>query len=240
MAIGLPLGAVVLAAGEGRRLRPLTERWAKPVLPIDGKPIIATLLRELAAAGLEHVTVVTGHLAHQVEQLVGDGTSFGVSVRFVRQPQPDGSADALRCALDGGAKPPLVLTAADTVYTAGDVALFAESFRASRAAGAIGARRGLVPTPHKPGMRIAAGRVEHVYDLDPTLPFTSTPLWALAPALASYLDGLPGPPFELKDAYQRAIDSGDEVRAFELGATRDLTDPIDLAEENFPYLGALA
>ena len=40
-----------MAAGEGRRLRPLTERWPKPVLPIDGRPVIGTLLRELAAAG---------------------------------------------------------------------------------------------------------------------------------------------------------------------------------------------
>ena len=42
-----------MAAGEGRRLRPLTERWAKPVLPIDGRPVLESLLRELAAAGTE-------------------------------------------------------------------------------------------------------------------------------------------------------------------------------------------
>ena len=46
------MDAVVMAAGEGCRLRPLTEQWPKPVLPIDGRPVIATLLRELAAAGL--------------------------------------------------------------------------------------------------------------------------------------------------------------------------------------------
>ena len=40
-----------MAAGEGRRLRPLTERYAKPVLPIDGRPVIVTLLHELRAAG---------------------------------------------------------------------------------------------------------------------------------------------------------------------------------------------
>jgi glucose-1-phosphate thymidylyltransferase len=45
--------AVVMAAGEGKRLRPLTERWPKPVLPIDGRPVIGTLLRELVAAGVE-------------------------------------------------------------------------------------------------------------------------------------------------------------------------------------------
>ena len=42
-----------MAAGEGRRLRPVTERWPKPILPIDGKPVVAMLLRELAAAGIE-------------------------------------------------------------------------------------------------------------------------------------------------------------------------------------------
>jgi len=59
-----------MAAGEGRRLRPITERWPKPVLPIDGKPVIVTLLNELAEAGCERAWVVTGHLAEQVEELV--------------------------------------------------------------------------------------------------------------------------------------------------------------------------
>ena len=44
-----PLHAVVMAAGEGRRLRPITERWPKPVLPIDGKPVVVTLVHDLAA-----------------------------------------------------------------------------------------------------------------------------------------------------------------------------------------------
>ena len=56
---------VVIAAGLGTRLRPLTERYAKPVLPIDGKPEIALLLRELAEAGFDAVTVVIGHPANR-------------------------------------------------------------------------------------------------------------------------------------------------------------------------------
>ena len=47
----MTLPAVVIAAGVGSRLRPLTERYAKPLLPVDGKPVLALLLRELAAAG---------------------------------------------------------------------------------------------------------------------------------------------------------------------------------------------
>lgn len=225
-----------MAAGEGRRLRPLTERWAKPVLPIDGRPVIATLLRGLAEAGVTRATVVTGHLAEQVESLVGDGAAFGLEIRFARQPRPDGSADAVRRALEAGATPPAVVSAADTVYAAGDLARFVDTFSGSRAAGAIGARRGHAPTPEKPGMRVEDGRVVAVYDLDERLPLTSAPLWALGPELVPYLSDLPGPPWELKDTYQRAIDDGLAIAAVEMGKTRDLTDPLDLVEENFPYL----
>src|SRR5205085_2830241 len=86
---------VVMAAGEGRRMRPISERWPKPVLPIDGRPVIGTLLRTVAEAGVERATVVTGHLAEQVEALVGDGAAFGLAVSSVHQPEPLGSADAM-------------------------------------------------------------------------------------------------------------------------------------------------
>ena len=225
-----------MAAGEGRRLRPLTERWPKPVLPIDGRPVLATLLREIAAAGVERVTVVSGHFAEQVESLAGDGGAFGVRITYARQPQPDGSADATSRALAAGASPPALITAADTQYAPGDVARFVERFECSDAAGAIAARRGFVPTPAKPGLRVDGTRVVSVYDTDPELPLTTAPLWALRDKLVPYLDALPGPPWELKDAYQRAVDEGVPVESIEIGKTRDLTDPLDLVEENFPYL----
>src|SRR5256885_3288720 len=108
--------AVVMAAGEGRRMRPISERWPKPVLPIDGRPVIGTLLRDLAAVGIERATVVTGHLAAQVESFVGDGAAFGLAVSFVHQPEPLGSADAVLRALHAGAALPVVVTAADTIF----------------------------------------------------------------------------------------------------------------------------
>ena len=117
-----------MAAGLGTRLRPLTNRWPKPVLPIDGRPVIAMLLRELAAAECGRAWIVTGHLAEQVEALVGDGSAFGIPVRFVRQPGVLGSADAVQRALDDGAEPPALVSAADTVFPAGDVARFAAEF----------------------------------------------------------------------------------------------------------------
>src|SRR5919198_3574896 len=167
---------VVMAAGEGRRMRPLTERWPKPVLPIDGRPVIAALARQLASAGLTRVTVVTGHLAEHVEALLGDGSAFGLELRYARQPSPEGSADAVRRALAVGAAPPLITTAADTLFRAGDVRLFADEFARSEGSVAIAVR-----------------------------PDGSwAPLWGLSEAVTRVLDDLSGPPYELLQAVERA------------------------------------
>jgi NDP-sugar pyrophosphorylase family protein len=231
------MDAVVMAAGEGSRLRPLTELWPKPVLPIDGRPVVATLLRELAAAGTRRVFVVTGHLAEQVEELVGDGSGFGLEVRFVRQPGVLGSADTVVRALAAGAEPPLLVTAADTVYSPGDVGRFSEAFTASGAAGAIAGRRDPPPVPaHRDGLRVVNGLVEKVVDDDPANELGSAPLWALGAELLPLLDRLPGPPFQLADVFARALELKHAIAGIEIGKTRDLTFPVDLLKENFPYL----
>jgi NDP-sugar pyrophosphorylase family protein len=231
--------AVVMAAGEGRRMRPLTERWAKSVLPVDGKPVIGTLLRELAGAGIERAIVVTGHLAEQVEALVGDGSAFGVAVSYVRQPEPAGSADVVLRAVRAGARPPLLVVAADTVFAAGDVRRFVDA--AAGAAGAVAVRRDPPPSPpHRWPVRILDGRVERVLDDDLENPLAGAPLWVVGPEVARFLDPLPGSaPFELATVFQLAIDSGAAVAGIEIGTTRDLTAPLDLVRENFPYLEAL-
>jgi hypothetical protein len=61
------------------------------------------------------------------------------------------------------------------------------------------------------------------------------PLWGLSGEID--LTELPGPPYELAVAFQRAIDAGKPIAAIEIGPTRHLTDPYDLVHENFPYLG---
>jgi NDP-sugar pyrophosphorylase family protein len=215
--------AIVMAAGEGRRVRPLTEHWPKPILPIDGRAVIATLVRQLADEGIGPVTVVTGHLAEQVEELLA-----GLDVRFARQPEPHGSADAVRKALGGGAELPALVSAADTVFRPGDVSAFAERFAESGAAGALAYRR----HSGKVGVRVEDGLLRAFEE--PAAPFSSAPLWALTSEID--LEGLPGPPFELRVAFQRAMDAGRTIAAVEIGPTRDLTETADLVRENFPYL----
>jgi dTDP-glucose pyrophosphorylase len=229
--------AVVMAAGIGSRLRPLTEHYAKAVLPIDGVPVLPRLLRELAAGGCPSVTIVTGHLAEQVEHLAGDGSAFGVPVAFARQQRPDGSADAVATAR---ASAPYLVVAADTLFTVGDVGRFAAEFAASGAAGALALRRRQADEPARNGVLARDGFVERLLVDDPASRFTGAPLWGVAAPVAAIIETLPGrPPFELGAAFQQAIDAGEQVAAIEIGPTRDLTAPVDLLLENFPYLGDL-
>ena len=217
-----------MAAGEGTRLRPFTGRWPKPILPIDGVPVVVTLVHELAAAGCEPIVIVVGHLREQVEALV---RPLPYELRFVVQPEPLGSADAVARA---EAAPPFVATAADTRYAAGDVARFVAE--AVTADGAIAVRR----QPGRPDhtrLLVEHGRVRRMNA--PAAPggFTGAPLWFLGAAVERRLRPLPGrPPHELGDVFQLAIDAGANVSAIQIRRTRDLTTPADLVRENFPYL----
>jgi NDP-sugar pyrophosphorylase family protein len=224
----------VIAAGVGSRMRPLTERYAKPLLPIDGRPVLATLLRELAAAGCPRVTLVTGHLAEQVERFAGDGSAWGIPLQTVRQRRPDGSADAVATA---AATAPYLVLGADTVFAPGEVGRFAAAFSSSGAAGALAVRRRRPDEPRRNGVEVESGLVRTLRAAES--PLAGAPLWAVGPAVAALVASLPGEaPFELATAFQQAIDAGERVAGIEIGPTRDLTEPADLLLENFPYLQA--
>ena len=219
-----------MAAGEGRRLRPLTHAWPKPLLPVAGRPVIAMILRDLASSGFEQVTVVIGHLGEQVEALLGDGSGFGLRVRYARQPQPFGSADAVRCALEAGARPPLLVLAADTLFASGDLSRVAQL--PEDTAAALGVRRSA--DPEKTPVTVLSGRVTAIGEGEGEL--RAAPLWVLGEEIVASLPDLPGPPFELADAVRKAISAGKEILTVELGPTRDLTRPEDVIAHNFPYL----
>ena len=74
--------AMVLAAGFGNRLRPLTDHTPKPLLPIGGKPMIVHHLEKLAAAGFKEVVINLGHLGHKIPEALGDGSSWGLSIAY--------------------------------------------------------------------------------------------------------------------------------------------------------------
>lgn len=105
--------AMLLAAGRGERLRPLTDRTPKALVPVGGKPLIAWHLERLAASGCREAVINVSHLAQQIVDFVGDGKRFGVRVAYSREAEPLETAGGIAQALPLLGEAPFLLVNAD-------------------------------------------------------------------------------------------------------------------------------
>jgi len=242
--------AVVLAAGQGSRLRPLTDAVPKPLLPIDGRPVVARVLDQLAAAGVTHAMVVVGYAGAVLQDFLERSVPGEQWPRltFATQEERLGSAHALQCALAAGL-PPVnsLMAAADTWWRTEDVVRVADTFRAEGPAAVMGLRRWPVAQlPHRSVVNVDDElRVQTVVEKPElsTLPgatgLSGSPIYAFAAPLWERVRAVHAPPGEIRElatALQRAIAAGEVIRGVEVTETRDLTRPADLLRHNFPYL----
>ena len=77
--------AMILAAGRGERMRPLTDHTPKPLLPAGGKPLLVWHIERLCAAGFNHIVINHAHLGQKIEEALGNGAGFGVSIEYSRE-----------------------------------------------------------------------------------------------------------------------------------------------------------
>ena len=92
--------ALILAGGEGTRLRPLTTTVPKPVVPLVDRPFVRFMLDWLHGHGVDDVIMSCGFKATKVRDVLGDGSQYGIRLRFVEEPDPRGTAGALKFAED--------------------------------------------------------------------------------------------------------------------------------------------
>src|SRR5574340_13093 len=76
---------MILAAGRGERMRPLTDRIPKPLLPVAGKPLIAWLIEKLVRSGITGIVVNVSHFGEMIETALGDGTKYGARIVYSRE-----------------------------------------------------------------------------------------------------------------------------------------------------------
>src|SRR5918912_1904676 len=90
--------ALILAGGKGTRLRPLTVYTPKPVVPICNRAFLLYQLDTLRRAGITHITLSLSYQPFKIEQLLGDGSEYGVKLKYTTEPQPMGTAGAYKFA----------------------------------------------------------------------------------------------------------------------------------------------
>jgi len=105
--------AMLLAAGRGERLRPITDRLPKALVPVGGKPLIAWHLERLARAGCREVVINVSHLGEQIVDTLGDGRRFGLQVAYSREATPLETAGGIATALPLLGNAPFLLVNAD-------------------------------------------------------------------------------------------------------------------------------
>jgi glucose-1-phosphate thymidylyltransferase len=228
--------ALVLAGGEGSRLRPITHTNAKQLIPIANTPILFHALQAIADAGIEEVGIVVGHTADEVREAVGDGSAWGLRATYVPQEAPLGLAHAVLTAEEFVGDEPFVMYLGDNVLLEG-LGTFVEEFERHRPSAQIFLAK--VPEPERFGVAVLEGdhvtRLvekprEHISDLAlvGVYLFDRTIVEAAKTLEPSWRGEL-----EITDAIQRLIDDGRTVRAAMVGGWwKDTGRPEDLLEAN--------
>lgn len=219
---------LILAAGKGTRLLPLTRDVPKPLLRLHGKPLLQYIVEGLARAGCTDLVVVVGYLQAQVREYFGDGRQFGAHVRYLEQEEQGGTGDAVLLARDveGFRRGPFVVTYGDILC----------SYWAYESLAAL-AREGVshalvanhVPDPHA-GAAVyatAGGVVERIVEKPPrgtsTTQWNNAGIYLLGPDAFEWLARTPVSSrgeLELTQALQRGIETGNPFRVVHLDATR--------------------
>ena len=130
---------MVLAAGLGQRMRPLTLLRAKPVLPVLGRPLVAHTLERLARAGIRDVVVNLHHLPDTVTSALGTGKRFGLRIRYAHEPRILGTGGGPRAVRELFESGPVMLVNGD-VWFDFDLRRIAAAYRSSGAPGLLALR----------------------------------------------------------------------------------------------------
>lgn len=205
----LPNWAVVMAGGEGLRLRPLTDAVPKPMLPVAGQPILETIVRRLVAAGLRRVFLAVNYLGEKIEGHFGDGSAFGCSIEYLREDRPLGTAGAL--GLLPSAPPEAVLVANGDLVTDIDFAALIHHHAAAGAAATMCVRQFENAVPFGV-VSCDGGRVVSIDEKPVQRLLINAGIYVVEPSLLARVPARAE--VAITDLLRQALDSGESVSAF--------------------------
>ncbi|MEE8401489.1 MAG: bifunctional sugar-1-phosphate nucleotidylyltransferase/acetyltransferase [Candidatus Hydrothermarchaeaceae archaeon] len=230
--------ALILSAGKGSRLRPITRGIQKVMLPLGPRPILHHIIDAVKGAGITDITLLVGHLEGQIKEYFGDGSKFGVRIKYISQKERLGTAHAIG----------LAEFSEDFLVLNGDTLVSSDVLKTISSAHDSAATLALkkVKNPENYGVvKIRDGRVqkifekpkEHVSDL------ASIGIYAYSPAIFDAIKKTKKSgrgEYEITSSLELLIDSGDTVRGVEIsGEWLDIGNPWNYLDANCEVLGKL-
>lgn len=232
---------VILAAGIGKRMRPVTDVVPKPMVPIVNRPVLEHVTRGLVAAGVEELLVVVNYREEQIREYFGDGSRFGARITYLHQENPAGGTGA--AALLGEefvGDQPFVLTFGDLMLTPSNYADLVQGFRQNPGAGRITVN--WIEDPSA-GAAVTIGEKERMVKIVEKPPkgtaesnWNNSGIFVWTPAIFDAIRRVPLSPrgeLELTAAIQLLADETGKVTVYQLhGLWSDVGNPAKVLELN--------
>ncbi len=230
--------AVLLAAGRGTRMRELTAGLPKPMIKVRGKPILLHIVEGLQAAGIKDFLIIVGYQGDAVRDYFGDGTCFGLQIKYATQVVQDGTGRVVDLARDFVDQSPFVLSYGDILVDPGNYKAIADLADDVEAIVSVKQNEDV----SKGGAVFVNERLEVADIREKSQPGETTSAWynagvyAFRPSIFDWTAKLQPSPrgeYELTDAIRDLARCGKKVKALELtGAWADVRDPEILAQLN--------
>ncbi|MDG5776192.1 glucose-1-phosphate thymidylyltransferase [Haloarculaceae archaeon H-GB1-1] len=229
---------VLLSGGTGSRLRPITHTGPKQLVPVANKPVIEYAIQDLKAAGVTDIGIVLGHKGRTaIQELLGDGSAYGVDITYIIQGEPLGLAHAAGCARDFVGDDDFVMYLGDNILKAGIVDLI-ESFDAGEYDAGIALQS--VDSPQQFGVADLDddGTVRNLVEKpdNPPSNLALVGIYVFSPVIFDAIERLEPSwrgELEITDAIQLLIDDGCDIDSHVVtGWWKDTGKPVDILEAN--------
>ena len=200
---------VIFAGGQGVRLRPLTENTPKPMLDVGGRPILETILRRCAAAGFTKFFLSVNYQADTIKAYFGDGRRFGLTIRYLEEDAPLGTAGSLGLLPPTGDKPFVVMNG--DILTKADPALLVAYHEENSAAATMAVREYEVQVPYGV-VDLNANKIRDIREKPLERYFINAGIYVLDRAV---LDLLPAnAAMDMPELFDRLRDDGHKTLAY--------------------------
>ena len=230
--------AVLLAAGRGTRMRELTADLPKPMIKVRGKPILLHIIEGLQAAAVKNFLIIVGYHSNAVRDYFGDGTCFGLQIKYATQVVQDGTGRVVELARDFVGQSSFVLSYGDILVDQANYKSLVELPDDVAAIVSVKQNQDV-----SKGGAVFVNEQMEVTDIrekpkpdEATSPWYNAGIYVFRPSIFEWTARLQPSPrgeYELTDAVRGLAQSGKRVKAFELsGEWADVRDPEILAQLN--------